>query len=107
MTAVTPIFGAIAYTLRQRTLLETTPSEYRNSIYSLIPTIATVFQIPLMIYVGRIIENESLTAGLWIITFLSLWIITFLSFAGIGLLFISQLFSETKLEKVKTPIPTI
>ncbi|MHA2029480.1 MAG: MFS transporter [Candidatus Kariarchaeaceae archaeon] len=99
MTAVTPIFGAIAYTLRQRTLLETTPSEYRNSIYSLIPTIATVFQIPLMIYVGRIIENESLTAGLWIITFLS--------FAGIGLLFISQFFSETKLEKVKTPIPTI
>ncbi|MHA2099825.1 MAG: hypothetical protein ACW99A_14200, partial [Candidatus Kariarchaeaceae archaeon] len=93
------IFGAIANTLRQRTLLETTPSEYRNSIYSLIPTIATVFQIPLMIYVGRIIENESLTAGLWIITFLS--------FAGIGLLFISQLFSETKLEKVKTPIPTI
>ncbi|MCH8908397.1 MAG: MFS transporter [Candidatus Heimdallarchaeota archaeon] len=90
-------FGTIALTIRKRILLETTPSEFRNSIYSLISTIATLVQLSVMIYVGKIIELESLSSGLWIMIIVSL--------IGIGLLFIHDYFSETKLEKMQQPVP--
>ena len=59
--------GALLVTLRQRILAIKVPSEYRNSIYSLFPTITMLFQIPMLIITGTIIEAGGLLAGLVVI----------------------------------------
>jgi MFS family permease len=49
--------------LRMRLLVDFVPSECRNSIYSLIPTITALFSVPLLPIAGQIIDNFGLAAG--------------------------------------------
>ncbi|MFX1284830.1 MAG: MFS transporter [Promethearchaeota archaeon] len=53
----------IAYILRDRIIIDLVPSEVRNSVYSLIPTIISVFGIPLLVIVGQLVEYFGLIAG--------------------------------------------
>jgi MFS family permease len=62
----------VADTLRGRTLLDLVPSENRNAVYSLIPTIVSVFAIPLLPLAGTLIENFDLIAGIIVSLILSL-----------------------------------
>lgn len=57
----------IAEVLRMRLLVDLVPSEYRNSIYSLIPTVTSLFGIPLLPISGQIIDNFGLLAGVFVI----------------------------------------
>ncbi|UCG00348.1 MAG: MFS transporter [Candidatus Heimdallarchaeota archaeon] len=53
----------IAYILRDRITIDLVPSEVRNSVYSLIPTLISVFGIPLLVIAGQLVENSGLIAG--------------------------------------------
>jgi hypothetical protein len=54
----------IGETLRQRVIIELIPSEHRNAIYSLTPTIVALLGFPLIPLTGRIIDIFNLQAGL-------------------------------------------
>ncbi|MFX0171746.1 MAG: MFS transporter [Candidatus Hodarchaeota archaeon] len=54
----------LANILRQRIMVDLVPSEYRNAIYSLIPTIISLIGIPVLPIVGRVIEDLGITAGI-------------------------------------------
>jgi MFS family permease len=54
----------IGETLRQRVMIELIPSEHRNAIYSLTPTIVALLGFPLIPLTGRIIDIFNLQAGL-------------------------------------------
>lgn len=62
----------VAETLRGRTMLDLVPSENRNAVYSLIPTIISVFAIPLLPLTGKLIEDFDLIAGILVSLVLSL-----------------------------------
>ncbi|MFX0123092.1 MAG: MFS transporter [Candidatus Hodarchaeota archaeon] len=53
----------IAYILRDRIIIDLVPSEVRNSVYSFIPTLSSVFGIPLLVIVGQLIEYSGLIIG--------------------------------------------
>ncbi len=53
----------IAYILRDRIIIDLVPSEVRNSVYSLIPTLNSVFGIPLLVIAGQLVEYSGLIAG--------------------------------------------
>ncbi|MHA2247913.1 MAG: hypothetical protein ACXADY_23400 [Candidatus Hodarchaeales archaeon] len=53
--------------LRMRLLVDLVPSEYRNSIYSLIPTITALVSIPLLPVAGQIIDRFGLVAGVVVV----------------------------------------
>ncbi|MFW9904595.1 MAG: MFS transporter [Candidatus Thorarchaeota archaeon] len=55
----------IAQTLIQRIMIDFVPSEHRNSIYSLMPTIFSLIGIPVVPLAGIIIENSGLAAGIF------------------------------------------
>jgi MFS family permease len=48
----TSFFGAFAEILTQRELLDAIPNKIRNSMYSLSPTIATLFALPQIVFFG-------------------------------------------------------
>ena len=52
--------------LRGRSMLDLVPSEYRNSVYSLIPTLINIIAIPLFPFAGIVTEVNGLSAGLTI-----------------------------------------
>lgn len=56
-----------AEVLRMRLLVDFVPSEYRNSIYSLIPTITALFGVPLLPIAGQIIDSFGLAAGVAVV----------------------------------------
>ncbi|MFX1286469.1 MAG: MFS transporter [Promethearchaeota archaeon] len=56
-----------AEVLRMRLLVDFVPSENRNSIYSLIPTITALFSVPLLPAAGQIIDSFGLVAGVAVI----------------------------------------
>ncbi|MFX1508041.1 MAG: hypothetical protein ACFFDC_18305, partial [Promethearchaeota archaeon] len=64
--SVSTIFRT-AEILRMRLLVDFVPSDYRNSIYSLIPTITALFGIPLLPIAGQIIDSFGLIAGMAVI----------------------------------------
>ena len=66
MTLTINGIGVFNYSLLQRLLSLTIPSETRNSVYSLIPTVAIFFQIPFLMILGVIVENFGIIAGLFI-----------------------------------------
>lgn len=76
----------VANILRGRMLLDLVPSENRNAVYSLIPTIISVFAIPLLPIAGTLIENFGLRAGI-IVSLV-------LSFIGAFLIFFSLYFKK-------------
>ncbi len=53
--AATSFFGGFAEILTQRMLLDVIPNRIRNSIYSLIPTVAIVFAIPQIALFGMLV----------------------------------------------------
>ncbi|MFX0125060.1 MAG: MFS transporter [Candidatus Hodarchaeota archaeon] len=62
----------IAGILQGRTLLDLVPSENRNSVYSLIPTLVSVFAIPVLPIAGKLIEDYGMVAGVIAPLFISL-----------------------------------
>ncbi len=55
---------SMAQTLQQRIMIDLVPSEFRNSVYSLMPTIFSLIGIPVVPLAGIIIENYGLHAGI-------------------------------------------
>lgn len=53
----------IAGILQGRTLLDLVPSENRNSVYSLIPSLISIFAIPILPITGKLIEEYGMVAG--------------------------------------------
>lgn len=62
-TIVGTVFS-IAQTLIQRIMIDLVPSEIRNSVYSLMPTIFSLIGIPVVPLAGIIIEEFGLAAGI-------------------------------------------
>ncbi|MFX1506748.1 MAG: MFS transporter, partial [Promethearchaeota archaeon] len=62
----------IAGILQGRTLLDLIPSENRNSVYSLIPTLVSVIAIPILPIAGILIEDYGMVAGVIVPLFISL-----------------------------------
>ncbi|MFX0093838.1 MAG: MFS transporter [Candidatus Hodarchaeota archaeon] len=54
----------VAETLRRRTMLDLVPSENRNAVYSLIPTLISIIAIPLLPIAGMLINDYGFTAGI-------------------------------------------
>ncbi len=63
-TVVGTVFN-IAQTLIQRIMIDLVPSENRNSVYSLMPTIFSLIGIPVVPLAGIIIEKFGLSAGIF------------------------------------------
>jgi MFS family permease len=53
--------------LRGRLMVDLIPDKYRNSVYSLIPTITVLLNIPLMIAAGYILSTYGFTAGFYFV----------------------------------------
>ncbi|MHA2202987.1 MAG: MFS transporter [Candidatus Hodarchaeales archaeon] len=62
----------IAGILQGRTMLDLIPSENRNSVYSLIPTLVSVIAIPILPIAGKLIEDHGMVAGVIVPLFISL-----------------------------------
>ena len=63
----------IGETLRQRVMIELIPSDHRNAIYSLTPTIVALLGFPLIPLTGRLIDMYNLQAGLLISLIINLF----------------------------------
>ncbi|UCG04152.1 MAG: MFS transporter [Candidatus Heimdallarchaeota archaeon] len=63
-TIVGTVFS-IAQTLIQRIMIDLVPSDYRNSVYSLMPTIFSLIGIPVVPLAGIIIEKFGLASGIF------------------------------------------
>ncbi|OLS24005.1 MAG: hypothetical protein HeimC3_22300 [Candidatus Heimdallarchaeota archaeon LC_3] len=63
---------ALISILRRRILLDDVPTENRNSVYSLIPTIVAIFGIPIIPFVGLITEIYGLVGGILIALLITL-----------------------------------
>ncbi len=63
MNVSNSIVVRIAYILRDRIIIDLIPSELRNSVYSLIPTLTSVFAVPLLVIAGQLVEYFGLIAG--------------------------------------------
>ena len=85
--------GTISFTLRQRTMIIKVPSEHRNSVYSLLPTLSLLFQIPLLPVVGSIIEEGGLSSGVILLLVLSI--------IGSSLLFLYHFFDNKLTQDTK------
>ncbi|MHA2277868.1 MAG: MFS transporter, partial [Candidatus Kariarchaeaceae archaeon] len=74
----------VSNTLNQRTLVDLVPSDHRNAVYSLIPTLISIFGIPFIALAGHLIETSdfALRAGMLVAFSLSLLgsVCVFLSF---------------------------
>lgn len=64
LTGCIPIFFDLGQILRQRIMIDMVPSESRNAVYSLIPTIVSILGIFLLPIAGILIENYGITAGI-------------------------------------------
>jgi MFS family permease len=70
--SVTMFFGGFAEILTQRVLLDAVPNKIRNSMYSLAPTIATLFAMPQIAIFGWLIPIIGFPVTLALIGFVSL-----------------------------------
>ena len=67
--------------LRRRLLFDLIPSEIRNSVYSLIPTITALFGIPVLTIFGYLVDSFGLTVALFGVLLIEL-VSTFLIYTG-------------------------
>ncbi|OLS24220.1 MAG: hypothetical protein HeimC3_21190 [Candidatus Heimdallarchaeota archaeon LC_3] len=67
------LFFQLSFILEQKIVLTLIPSEIRNSVYSLIPTLVAFLGIPLVLGVSYVIETINLIAGLIILGILALF----------------------------------
>ncbi|MFX1518097.1 MAG: MFS transporter [Promethearchaeota archaeon] len=75
----------MAETLRQRVMIDMIPSEHRNAVYSLIPTLVSLFGIPVIMIAGVFTDSFGLPGGITIAFFISM--------IGIFLIFLSFKFA--------------
>ncbi|MFX0064019.1 MAG: MFS transporter [Candidatus Hermodarchaeota archaeon] len=80
----------LAVVLRQRITVDLVPSENRNAIYSLLPTLSGLFVVPMLIIAGFQIETYGISAGI-IVAFL-------VSVTGAILIFIGMHFLNSQKE---------
>jgi hypothetical protein len=66
LNALIPTLFDLGTILRQRVMLDLVPSENRNAVYSLIPTIISIMGIFLLPISGVIIEGYGLPAGIFV-----------------------------------------
>jgi len=64
LNATIPTLFDLGATLRQRVMIDLVPSEHRNAVYSLIPTIISILGIFLLPIAGVLIESYGLPAGI-------------------------------------------
>ncbi len=64
MNGLIPTFADLVTVLRQRIMIDLIPTESRNSIYSLQPTIAAIIGIILLPITGYLVQNYGITAGI-------------------------------------------
>jgi MFS family permease len=76
----------IAQTLRGRTLVDLIPSDFRNSVYSLIPTLTSIIGIPTLPIAGTLIEQYGLNVGIAVPLLLS--------FIGASCIYLSLYFGK-------------
>jgi MFS family permease len=69
---VTGFFGGFAQILTQREMVDVVPNKIRNSLYSLSPTISTLFAIPQIIFFGWLIGVAGFTITLALCGIISL-----------------------------------
>ncbi|MHA2273071.1 MAG: MFS transporter [Candidatus Hodarchaeales archaeon] len=65
---------------RRRLLIELVPDKYRNSVYSLMPTLQLLFSVPMIILGGFVITQYGFTGGLLLIISMGVFIVP-----GLGL----------------------
>ena len=53
----------LIFIMSQRILIDLVPSEIRNSVYSLIPTLAALFGVPFMIIIGFTLDTINFSTG--------------------------------------------
>ena len=83
--------GSFFMALYQRVLSVTVPSDKRNSVYSLLPSIGLILQIPLLPIVGQVIELYGLASGVAILLLLS--------FVGTGFIFLFHYYDHLEAEQ--------
>ncbi|MHA2364795.1 MAG: hypothetical protein ACXAC7_12645, partial [Candidatus Hodarchaeales archaeon] len=64
LNGIIPTLGDLGDILRQRVMVDIVPSENRNAVYSLIPSIVAVLGIFLLPIAGILIESYGLRAGI-------------------------------------------
>ncbi|MFX0124151.1 MAG: MFS transporter [Candidatus Hodarchaeota archaeon] len=98
-TVVGTVFN-ISQTLIQRIMIDLVPSENRNSVYSLMPTVFSLIGIPVVPLAGIIIERFGLAAGIFTASIVCAIGSTLISF---GVHFIYKL----KIEPIGRPMTDI
>ncbi|MFQ5979688.1 MAG: hypothetical protein ACE5OZ_16285 [Candidatus Heimdallarchaeota archaeon] len=73
--------------LQGRLLLELVPDEYRNAVYSLIPSLILLVSVPLLTLGGFVISSHGFSAGILLIIVLELISATIL---GLGLYWLEE-----------------
>ncbi|MFX0114743.1 MAG: MFS transporter [Candidatus Hodarchaeota archaeon] len=86
--------------LQRRIMIELVPDRYRNAVYSLIPTLFTLFGIPFVILAGYIITNHGFAAGLLLMIVLGSIGISVL---GIGLYYLAKPETTDQVPLEQTP----
>ena len=73
--------------LQARVMIELVPDEYRNSVYSLIPTLLNILSIPFVALGGFCITTYGFSSGLLLIIFIDSIGVTFF---GLGLYWLNK-----------------
>jgi MFS family permease len=68
----TGLFGGFSNILTQRLLLDVIPNRIRNSVYSLMPTVAMILALPQIVIIGFTIQNLGFPISLMICALISL-----------------------------------
>jgi MFS family permease len=78
MTSTVSLLSPFIWTLHQRVLIDLVPSENRNGIYSLMPSLTNAFAIPLLPVMGTMISDNGMVNGVMVLLVISiiafLWI---------------------------------
>ena len=64
---VSSLISVVVNSLESRLYVNLIPSEYRNSVYSLIPTLTAFIAISVLPLTGKLIQEKGLISGLWIV----------------------------------------
>jgi MFS family permease len=92
------------WTLHQRVLLDLVPSENRNGVYSLMPTMTNAFAIPLLPVIGLLIDNNGIITGVVILLGIAL-IAYFFILVGVQSIYTQPMKSKLKDPKEKSMVP--
>ena len=105
LAGVIPTIFDLGVILRQRLMLDLVPSKNRNAVYSLTPTIISLFGIFLLPVSSYLIEQINLTAGIFTAFLVALVGAFFISFGIHMHLVNSESISTTTMQSEEVPIP--